>query len=81
MIFSRAYQLVFCLAAALTAGGCATTVFDAPPRHARAEEGDETLSWWRLPDRSGRFEPKLATLRTTEVLDLPAADLRSEGVV
>ena len=75
MIFSRAYRLVFCLAAVLTAGGCATTVFDAPPRHARAEEGDETLSWWRLPDRSGRFEPKLATLRTTEVLDLPAADL------
>jgi membrane-bound lytic murein transglycosylase D len=34
--------------------GCGTA-FDAPTRQMRVEESDETLSWWRLPDRSGRF--------------------------
>ena len=66
--------MVFCLVATLLAGGCASTVFDAPPRQLRAEETDETLSWWRLPDRSGRFEPKLAALRPSDVPDLSAAD-------
>ena len=65
---------MFCFAATLLAGGCASTVFDAPPRQLRAEETDETLSWWRLPDRSGRFEPKLAALRPSDAPDLSAAD-------
>lgn len=34
--------------------GCGTA-FDAPTRQMRAEDLDETLSWWRLPDKSGRY--------------------------
>lgn len=60
MAFSCKPGITLALLAALLAGGCATAVFDAPARADRAEERDETLSWWRLPDRSGRFEPRLA---------------------
>jgi len=49
------------LFALVTLAGC-TTVFDAPFREARPVETDEALSWWRLPDRSGRFEPEIAPL-------------------
>jgi membrane-bound lytic murein transglycosylase D len=49
-------------------------VFDAPPRAERAEELDETLSWWRLPDMSGRFEPRrIADVRFAP--SAPAADM------
>lgn len=48
------FLLVFALA---LLGGC-ETVFDIPSRALRPAEIDETLSWWRLPDRSGRFEPR-----------------------
>lgn len=58
----------------LLGGGCTTMVFDAPPRAERPEEQDETTSWWRLPDRSGRFEPRqVASARPAE-LPLPTAD-------
>ena len=60
MALSAKPGITLALLAALMAGGCATAVFDAPARAERAEERDETLSWWRLPDRSGRFEPRAA---------------------
>ena len=56
--FTSRIGVTVALLISLLAGGCATTVFDAPERAERAEEQDETLSWWRLPDRSGRFEPR-----------------------
>ncbi len=54
----RRLPLLFALVAL---AGCAT-VFEAPPQESRLAEVDETLSWWRLPDRSGRFEPEIAPL-------------------
>lgn len=45
-----AVSLAFCA----VLGGCGTA-FDAPTRQIRAEDADETLSWWRLPDQTGRF--------------------------
>lgn len=64
------------LLTALLAGGCAT-VFDVPPRAERIEERDETLSWWRTPDASGRFEPKRIVQAqqtpTASAADLPPA--------
>ncbi len=66
----RIVKLACCMLIALGAAGCATvsSVFDAPPRQERAEEQDETLSWWRLPDRSGRFEPKAAPVPIAQTL-------------
>lgn len=66
--------IVAALLVALFAGGCTTAmVFDAPPRAERPEEQDETTSWWRLPDRSGRFELRqVASARPAE-LPLPVA--------
>lgn len=66
-------KTVVALWSVLLCGGCATAVFDAPSRTERAEERDETLSWWRLPDRSGRFEPKRAAAPTPT----PAIELHS----
>ena len=57
---------------ALLVGGCASTTFDAPPRVQRIEEQDETLSWWRLPDRSGRFETR--QVASSQPSDLPDPD-------
>jgi membrane-bound lytic murein transglycosylase D len=48
----RATLIVAFLCALLT--GCGTA-FDTPRREMRPEETDETLSWWRLPDRDGRY--------------------------
>lgn len=59
----------------LFAGGCATTVFDAPVRAERAEEQDETLSWWRLPDRSGRFEPRQVADASPALMPSPSISL------
>ncbi len=75
----RIVKLACCMLIALVATGCATvtSVFDAPPRQERAEEQDETLSWWRLPDRSGRFEPRAAPVAQAIVSQpiAPAAEL------
>lgn len=48
----RAALIVAILCTLLT--GCGTA-FDTPRRQMRPEELDETLSWWRLPDRDGRY--------------------------
>ena len=73
MAFAYRFGVTVALAVSLMAsvlmGGCATTVFDAPGRADRAEEQDETLSWWRLPDRSGRFEPR--QVASARAADLP----------
>ena len=53
----------------LLGAGCTTLVFDAPPRADRPEEQDETVSWWRLPDNSGRFE--LVQVASTRAAELP----------
>ena len=45
----------FAAAAVCTALTGCSTAFDAPTRQFRPEEQDETLSWWRLPDRTGHF--------------------------
>ncbi len=56
------------LSCTLLGAGCTTLVFDAPPRADRPEERDETVSWWRLPDNSGRFEPvQVASTRAAEL--------------
>ena len=80
--FAHHLKLAAALFFALLCGGCASTVFDAPARADRAEERDETLSWWRLPDSSGRFEPKRASaalppdlLGATEIAWTPPQDL------
>lgn len=75
MAFSAKPGITLALLTALLAGGCATAVFDAPARADRAEERDETLSWWRLPDRSGRFEPKLAAAPAAPMALLGATGL------
>ena len=63
----------------LLGAGCTTLVFDAPPRADRPEERDETISWWRLPDNSGRFEPRqVASARAAE---LPLPLLAEDAVV
>ena len=68
MAFAYRSGVIAALLASLLTGGCATSVFDAPARAERAEEQDETLSWWRLPDRSGRFEPRqVASSRAAEL--------------
>lgn len=58
--------------------GCGTA-FDAPTRQMRVEEMNEGLSWWRLPDHSGRYaamtkpdDPVVATLAPAR---LPPRDL------
>ena len=60
--------------------GCAST-FDAPSRTQRPEELDETLSWWRQPDRGDYFAamtrpapvPEIAVAGPAPLL--PARDL------
>lgn len=49
----RAKLLLLLVVCALLTG-CGTT-FDAPSRQFRAEERDETLSWWRLPNQTARY--------------------------
>jgi membrane-bound lytic murein transglycosylase D len=52
----RLYLLLLLLANLLL-GGCAST-FETSQRPLAPDESDETLSWWRLPDQSGDYEPK-----------------------
>jgi membrane-bound lytic murein transglycosylase D len=73
MTFMQKLCTVAALMFAMLMGGCATTAFDAPARTQRIEEQDETLSWWRLPDRSGRFEVKQVASSLPADLPDPAA--------
>lgn len=47
-------KLVFIAVLCAVLTGCGTA-FDVPQRTLRPEDRDETLSWWRQPDRSGRY--------------------------
>jgi membrane-bound lytic murein transglycosylase D len=66
------WRLLFAILVLIQLTGCAT-VFDARHRPLQQVELDESLSWWRLPDRSGLFEPRpvLALQEAPEVAPPP----------
>jgi membrane-bound lytic murein transglycosylase D len=64
----RIIALAFCCL--VTACG---TTFDSPARQARPEELDETLSWWRAPDASGRYAAMTRPAKPALALQMPAA--------
>jgi len=60
------FRLILCLALGCLLTACGTA-FDSPARQMRAEELDETLSWWRMPDASGRYAAMTRIVKPTEV--------------